>query len=144
MSNEIRVSRIEKFNANDSIALLVDIEPSPIVLVCVYRTQALTWEENQDLIKEINGLGVPPGGEMVVIGDFNMPDVEWNTGIVRCPISTVNKHFLIQQRMMDMFYSKSLSWVFGDDTITRRRLVDGVLQESLLDWSNSTWSSICY
>ena len=69
VSNEIRVSRIEKFNANDSIALLVDIEPSPIVLVCVYRTQALTWEENQDLIKEINGLGVPPGGEMVVIGD---------------------------------------------------------------------------
>ena len=109
------------------------MEPSPILLVCVYRTQALTWEENQELITQINSLEVPSGGEMVVIGDFNMPDVEWNTGIVKCPISTVDKRFVIQQQMLDMFYSKNLSWVFDDDIITRRRLVDGVLQESLLD-----------
>ena len=133
VNNEIRVSRIENFNADDSIAVLVDLEPSPIVLVCVYRTQALTWEENQELITQINGLDIPPGGEMVVVGDFNMPDVEWNTGIVKCPVSTVDKRFAIQQQMLDMFYSKSLSWVLGDDIVTRRRLVDGVLQESLLD-----------
>ena len=65
---------------------------------------------------------------MVVVGDFNMPDVEWNTGIVKCPVSTVDKRFAIQQQMLDMFYSKSLSWVLGDDIVTRRRLVDGVLQ----------------
>ena len=133
VSNAIRVSRIENFSANDSIAVLIDMEPSPILLACVYRTQALTWEENQELVTQINSLEVPPGGEMVVIGDFNMPDVEWNTGVVKCPVSTVDKRFVIQQQMLDMFYSKNLNWIFDDDTVTRRRLVDGVLQESLLD-----------
>jgi hypothetical protein len=133
VNNAIRASRIENFNANDSIAVLIDMEPSPILLVCVYRTQALTWEENQELVTQINSLEIPPGGEMVVIGDFNMPDVEWNTGVVKCPLSTVDKRFVIQQQMIDMFYSKNLSWIFDDDTVTRRRLVDGVLQESLLD-----------
>ena len=133
VSNTLRVKRIENFDANDSIAVLIDIDPSPIVLVCVYRTQALTWEENLNLISQVNGIDIPPGGEMVVIGDFNLPDVVWNTGTVRCPVSTVDKRFVIQKLMLEMFYSKNLNWVFDDNVITRRRTVNGALQESLLD-----------
>ncbi len=133
VNNALRARCIESFDANDSIAVSIDTEPSPIVLVCVYRTQALTWEENLNLINQINDLDIPPGGEMVVIGDFNMPDVDWSTGVVRCPVATVDKRLVVQKLMLDMFYSKNLNWIFNDDIITRRRLVNGVLQESLLD-----------
>ncbi len=78
-------------------------------------------------------IDIPSGGEMVVIGDFNLPDVVWNSGIVKCPVSTIDKRFVVQKLILDMFYSKNLSWIFDDDIITRRRIVNGVLQESLLD-----------
>ena len=57
----------------------------------------------------------------------------WNNGVVNSPIGTTNKFLLTQYKFMDMFKYKNVQWLLDDSYITRRRLVDGVLQESLLD-----------
>ena len=59
--------------------------------------------------------------------------MSWNNGVVNSPIGTTNKCLLMQNKFMDMFKYKNLQWLMDDSYTTRRRLVDGILQESLLD-----------
>ena len=40
---------------------------------------------------------------------------------------------LLQKEFLDMFHYKNLIWLMDDSYVTRRRLVNGSLQESLLD-----------
>ena len=38
---------------------------------------------------------------MVVVGDFNLPDVSWDTGNVKCPQATQNELFLQQMQYVE-------------------------------------------
>ena len=72
--------------------------------------------------------------ETLLVGDFNLPDISWeNCGLkgIKC-YSTTNKVLLQQLEFFDMFNEKGLNWYLTNE-ITRRRMVNGVLQESLLD-----------
>ena len=52
---------------------------------------------------------------------------------MKCPTGTANKPYILQKNFLDMFNYKKLTWLLDDSHVTRRRLVDGKLQESLLD-----------
>ena len=70
--------------------------------------------------------------ETVVVGDFNLPDVSWDTGNVKCPQVTQNELFLQQMQYVETFNQLWMKWFLTNET-TRCRLVNGVLQESILD-----------
>jgi hypothetical protein len=71
--------------------------------------------------------------DTVLIGDFNLPDISWETGSLKnCNSSTNNKSLLQQLEFMDTFNQLGLNWGLVNE-ITRRRMVQGVLQKSLLD-----------
>ena len=70
--------------------------------------------------------------ETVVVGNFNLPDVSWDTGNVKCPQVTQNELFLQQMQYVETFNELGMKWFLTNET-TRRRLVNGVLQESILD-----------
>ena len=131
--DSIHVTELKSFSCSDSVAVFVETDPYPFVLVCVYRSQSLSSEKNFEIIEEINKINVKEGHELVVLGDFNLPNVSWNTGTVNCPTGTKNKSLLLQKEFLDMFYYKNLTWLMDDSYVTRRRLVNGSLQESLLD-----------
>ena len=76
---------------------------------------------------------MPQNEEIVMVGDFNFPDVKWNSMTISAPENTTNKLHLMANNYIDMFLAKGLCPFVRDGTVTRRRLVDGVLQESLLD-----------
>ena len=114
-------------------AIAIEAEPAPFILVCVYRSQSLTPTENLHMIEQIGKLDVGDGYELVIAGDFNLPDVSWDTGVVKCPLATTNKSFTLQQEFLSMFNYKNLSWLLDDSYVTRRRVVNGIMQESLLD-----------
>ena len=101
--------------------------------VCVYRSQSLTHDEKQEIIEQITKIIIKENHELVVVGDWNLPDVSWDIGIVKCPTGTANKPYIQQKNFLDMFNYKKLTWLLDDSHVTRRRLVDGKLQESLLD-----------
>ena len=129
----IHARELESFTCSDSIAICVETDPYPFILVCVYRSQSLTHEENQEVIEQITKITIKENHELVVVGDWNLPDVSWDSGIVKCPTGTANKSYILQKKFLDMFNYKNLTWLLDDSYVTRRRLVDGKLQESLLD-----------
>ena len=71
--------------------------------------------------------------QIMLTGDFNLPNVLWNTGSVNCPNLTRNKQFTVQQNFINLFQETGMHWHLPDGSITRQRMYDGKLQESLLD-----------
>ena len=83
--------------------------------------------------------------ETILVGDFNLPDVSWETGCVNGGIIGNNKAFINQERYMNVFSEAGLSWYFTKEA-TRRRIVKDTLQESLLDqvlFTNDALISSC-
>lgn len=133
--NNIPCVRIDCFNPNDSLAVLIDLPNFQLAIACVYRSQSISHEDNLSMISQIKNLKsvIPSDAELMVVGDFNLPNVCWDTGTVICPTQTRNKHFGIQKKFVDMFLDEGLFWHLPDGTTTRRRMYNGVLQESHLD-----------
>ena len=96
----IRARELESFNCSDSIAICVETDPYPFILVCVYRSQSLTHEENQEIIEQITKITIKENHELVVVGDWNLPDVSWDSGIVKCPTGTANKSYILQKKFL--------------------------------------------
>ena len=48
-------------------------------------------------------VNLPDDNEIIMMGDFNLPDVSWDLGIVKCPNNTVNNKYVIQQTFLDFF-----------------------------------------
>ena len=104
-----------------------------IHIACVYRSQALTSAQDKQLVSALKNLSVDhPDDEVIIVGDFNLPDVCWVTGTVRGSSETRNRMLLLQQDYVDLITDLGFTWHITDE-ITRRRVVSGVLQESTLD-----------
>ena len=131
--NGLTAAPITSFNAPDSFAIRVNHTVCPLVLVCVYRSQALTSAGNREIINQVMKLQVPNDHELVVVGDWNLRDVCWDTGVVKGPKDTTNKLLVLQKNFLEMFHNKGLHWLLDNSKITRRRIVNGTLQESRLD-----------
>ena len=140
--NTITAHRIDTFIAPDSLAINLDLPNCPLTLTCVYRSQSLTDKENAEILKQLNQVSRIDDRELLVVGDFNLPDVCWDSGTVCCPEDTTNKLFLLQKSFLDEFLKLGLDWTLSGDFITRRRLVDGKWQESLLDQILTTNTNI--
>ena len=75
--------------------------------------------------------------ESLILGDFNLPNVTWFSGSIKGPIDTKNKGLNNEKKYLDCFHNNGLSWYITEE-VTRRRLVNGILQESTLDQVLST------
>ena len=61
-----------------------------------------------------------------------MSNTNWVSGSVMGPVDSTDSSIMMQHRFMNTFTECGLAWYITDE-ITRRRVVDGVLQESTLD-----------
>ena len=75
--------------------------------------------------------------ETIVFGDFNLPNIDWFLGSIPGRTDTANRILILQKDFVDSMLSSGYSWSLTDE-VTRRRLVNGVLQESTLDQIFST------
>ena len=124
---------VTNFNAPDSVAVTLQTSIGIFVIACVYRTQALSQTQNRQLLTAMKKLCTDYNeGEVIFVGDLNLPDVCWVSGTVKGPIDTCDKSLCLQNEYIDLITDLGLSWHVTDE-ITRTRLVDGVLQESTLD-----------
>ena len=127
------------FCKSDQSSVAIDIETTygKICLACIYRSTSLPDSKNDILLDCImNICNESNNFETILTGDFNLPDVSWANGLVSgC---SVTKKFLnLQLEYLDLFTQKGLKWYLTNE-ITRRRMVAGTLQESLLDQVLST------
>ena len=124
---------ISSFSAPDSLAISIERDIGNVVIACVYRSQQLTDSQNKVIIDAIGRLCTDyVTEEVIVVGDFNLPNVSWVSGTVGGPIDSIDKILCLQSDYLSLVTELGLTWHITDE-ITRRRLVDGILQESTLD-----------
>jgi len=134
IKNSCNASLVSSFlKAPDSLAINVNTSGGLISICCIYRSTSLNLEQNNMLLSCIKNISSEKNVfETIIIGDFNLPNVSWETGSVNSGISSKNQVLMIQQKYIDLFNDSGLTWYFTHET-TRRRLVKDTLQESLLD-----------
>ena len=134
--DNLNVKLVESFynKAPDSLAVEVESCIGKFCIACVYRSPNLNNLLNSSLLKCINDICNKSNVfETLLLGDLNLPDISWETGSLRNCNSDTNNKFLLQQlEFIDLFNKLGLMWSLINE-ITRRRVVQGVLQESLLD-----------
>ena len=131
----LNVKLIEPFSkiAPDSLAVEVDTNMGKLCVACIYRSPNLSKQMNQVLLSCLKNICNESNVfEALVIGDFNLPDISWTTCSTKTKSSTNNFAILQQLDYINLFNEVGMSWYLLDE-ITRRRLVNGVLQENLLD-----------
>ena len=126
-------NNLKSFNAPDTVGINLILNNNVIKLLSVYRSQNLSNLEQFQLLSQIENLKLSPSEDLIVLGDFNFPNVNWDNLTANCNTNTINNNLIIQKRYLDMFSEKGLTPVLNNGTVTRRRVVDNVLQESHLD-----------
>ena len=133
--NDMNAKIVKDFSekAPNSLALELDSNVSRFCVACVYRSPNLSITLNKKLLSCIKEICKTSNTyETIVVGDFNLPDVSWETGNIKCSHLTQNDNLLNQMEYMELFNELGMKWFLTNET-TRRRLVNGVLQESILD-----------
>ena len=91
------------FKAHDSLAVSLECDLGVIHIACVYRGRALTSGQDKQLVGALKKLSVDHTDyEVIIVGDFNLPDVCWVTGTVRGSSETRNRMLLLQQDYVDL------------------------------------------
>lgn len=134
--NDIPCEEVKTFvTAPDSTAVKIKTNVGDVCIACIYRSQSLSVQQNDVLLKCINDICHETNPfETLVVGDFNLPNVSWEHSIRLAAgnVDTTDKILCQQKRFVDLFNDIGLSWSLTTE-VTRRRLVNGVFQESLLD-----------
>ena len=70
-------------NAPDSLAVMIDTAVGNLCIACIYRSNSLNTIQNSNLISCLQSIcSIDNDFETILIGDFNLPDVSWDTGCV--------------------------------------------------------------
>ena len=119
----------------DCVAVKLTTDSVNVVIVNVYHSPSLAFSASKTMINQLSDIitEYKRDNEIIMFGDFNLPDVLWDEGVVNCPMNTSNKKFLIQRLFLDLFVKHNLSWAIGDDVKTRRRQVLDDIQSATLD-----------
>ena len=128
-SHEIQI------NVPDCICVNLTFDSINIAIFVIYRAPSLSLNNCKSMLDNLSVVinSLAPDTESVMMGDFNLPDVSWDLGTVKCPINSNNQKYVIQQLFLDFFAKHDLSWVIGDDVKTRRRQVLTEMQSATLD-----------
>ena len=122
-------------NVPDCVAVKLFTEFFQIIVLVVYRPPSQSINECTLMINKLSHeiKSWVPGNELIIMGDFNLPDLSWDNGVIKCPDNTTDKKYVIQQMFLDFFVKHNFSWALGDAIPTRRRKVLNGIQESTLD-----------
>ena len=131
--NSLSVEKLDWFKGSESIALKVNFDSTELHIVCIYRaTSLVTLEQNEKLLSQIANIPTSPDINLVIVGDLNLPDVDWDLGIVKKPVNSTDRRYILQSEYLDLFLAKGLKWHIVDE-ITRMRKVNNTIQKSTLD-----------
>ncbi len=132
--DNIKVDKITSIESGiDSIAIIIESNIGKVLISCIYRSPSLSLDQDMKLCNYLESLTkIDDNIEKVFLGDFNLSDVSWIGGTVKCSVDAANKNLQAQRQYLDTVHSAGLTWLLTDQ-VTRRRLVGDKVQESLLD-----------
>ena len=65
-----------------------------------------------------------------MVGDFNLPNVDWVNDLAVSPVNSISQHFRIQNEYLDLFTTKGWYWFIEE---TRRELERNKLDKAASD-----------
>lgn len=135
VKNTISAEHDTRFKLNDCLSIVISLDSVTITLICVYRSPSLSHDANQCMVNYLDDYVASQSINNIILitGDFNLPNVDWDTGVVNCPINTTNRLLTNQQKYLDFFRSNGLYWMLDNSTFSRCRFVKDTLQTSNLD-----------
>ena len=77
---------LETFSLRDSLGVKVFLNSGDVNIVCLYRSPSSTEEHDIAVRSELHKLPISDIDQVILVGDFNLPDVCWSNGTVRGPI----------------------------------------------------------
>ena len=131
VNERLGCSEVDDFIVPDSVSVAISTNVGLINIACIYRSNKLNDVQLSCINKSVEKLS-RLNEETIIVGDFNLTDVNWVTGSVSAPSGTNNKLLLNQIKFLDTIHECGYTWSITDE-VTRRRIVNGVLQESTLD-----------
>ena len=105
---------VENFSerAPDSLALEFDSNKGRFCLACIYRSPNLSIQLDKILLSSIKDIcSAYNTYETILVGDFNLADLSWETGNVKCSELTTNDSLLLQREYMDLFNELGMKWL---------------------------------
>ena len=102
------------------------------VLILVYHPTSYSLSETEEMVGTLYqkiGEILEKGESVVLLGDFNLPDLDWDSAIITGPPGSKDEKYIQQQIFLQLFLDHGLTWNHGNDFITRKRNS----QESTLD-----------
>ena len=132
INERLRPTLIESFQACDSLAVQLETSIGLCNVVCVYRSMSLSNGQNSAILKAVDSLLSATDIETILVGDFNLPNISWLSGILNAPSNSRNKSMTIQKDWLNLVENNGLNWLLTDE-ITRRRVFGDTFQESTLD-----------
>ena len=126
----------------DSLGVTLALDSGDVHLICIYRPPCSTNEQDRRMREQLYQLPSSDRDHVFILGDFNLPNVCWCTGSICGPNGTSDKNLQNQKDFIHCFTYCGFTWHIADE-ITRRRMVNDVLQESTTRCSprTLTWSS---
>ena len=129
----LRVERLDWFTGLESLAVNIVIDSVRFNVVCLYRSTSLVdMKDNAGLLGALERLPVNADEELVIVGDVNLPHVNWDKSLVERPPNSGDRRLLMESEFLNVFTRKGLKW-YVTGSSTRVRKVGDTTQCSLLD-----------
>ena len=78
--------------------------------MCLYWSTLLAdIKDNSDLLKALDSLPVVVDEELVIVGDVNLPHVDWDKGLVKQPLNSIDKRLLMEAEYMNVAKRKGIN-----------------------------------
>ena len=113
-----KVERLDWFTGLESLAVSIVTKTVKFNVVCLYRSTSLAdIKDNSDLLKALDSLPVVVDEELVIVGDVNLPHVDWDKGLVKQPLNSIDKRLLMEAEYMNVFSRKGLKWYLTESYV---------------------------
>ena len=112
--DSVTSEQLDILGGSESLAIKLTIGTINFILVYLYRSPSLTVQQNNELLEQLKLLPDDPTQNVIMVGDVNLPDVDWHLGTVLAPAGTTNVKLVNQQKYMDFFIEKGLMWYIKD------------------------------
>ena len=116
---------------------LMEVLPSMLDVACIYRSTALVGiNNNNKLLRALETMPPMPINnerELLLVGDVNLPHVNWDEGTVSRPSGSCDKRLRMEAEFLSVFNRKGLNWHTVTESSTRVQKVGNFAQTSLLD-----------
>ena len=113
---QFKAEKMNWFVGTESLALKLHLPSMILYVICMYRSPShRTIEENQKLLSQLANVPAECENNVIVVGDINLPKVDWKHGIVSKPENSNDKWLNMQSEFLDLFIAKGFSWYIEEE-----------------------------